>query len=243
MQYPTQILIPELIPRSSWFSNLRSLLSQEQWDIIRKDSYRAAGYRCEICCGKGEKWPVECHERWAFDDATGIQYLEGVIALCPMCHKVKHIGLAETRGEGTAAIAWMARVNGWPSEVAKAARDGAFVQWEERSRRKWQIDYSRAPFVIQQLVRAVVDSTRQPALKVPPVPVSKSKQLLRKMQAERIKQKQADDGRRELEMIERLRITKQTEATERIAYDSAKFKTKKYLSKNKQKHRFAKFAN
>jgi hypothetical protein len=63
------------------------------------------------------------------------------------------------------------------------------------------------------------------------------------MQAERIKQKQADDGRRELEMIERLRITKQTEATERIAYDSAKFKTKKYLSKNKQKHRFAKFAN
>lgn len=161
MQYPTQILIPELIPRSSWFNNLRALLSQAEWDIIRKQRYRAADYRCEICGGKGEKWPVEAHERWRFDDEKQVQYLDGLIALCPMCHKVKHIGLAEMRGYYPAAKAWMAKVNNWPIDVCEVAIRGAFRQWDERSMIRWTVDYSQAPISVRQLVEPIVESRQQ----------------------------------------------------------------------------------
>ena len=60
----------ELVPQSSWGNNLRSEanLSKGQWDKLRKESYRKANYKCEICGEKGPKWPVECHEIWHYDD-------------------------------------------------------------------------------------------------------------------------------------------------------------------------------
>ena len=57
----------ELVPKTSWFTNLRSLVSKEQWDKIRNKVYWKAGYKCEICGSKGPKWPVECHEIWHYD--------------------------------------------------------------------------------------------------------------------------------------------------------------------------------
>jgi hypothetical protein len=159
MQQNRPILIPELIPRSSWFNNLRSLLAQDQWDIIRKQAYRAAGYRCEICGGKGEKWPVEAHERWWFDDKNSIQYLDGLIALCPLCHKVKHIGFTEIRGGVPAYIAaraWMARINNWSEDVCEIAIREEFQRWEERNRINWKVDYSQAPYIVQGMVRDII---------------------------------------------------------------------------------------
>jgi hypothetical protein len=79
----------ELVPATSWFDNLRSLLPPAEWDALRKATSQAAGHRCEICGGRGPKWPVECHERWQYDDATHVQTLTGLIALCPECHRVK----------------------------------------------------------------------------------------------------------------------------------------------------------
>jgi 5-methylcytosine-specific restriction endonuclease McrA len=89
----------ELVPKTSWCKNLRNELTQEDWDVLRKEAYRRAGYECEICGGRGEKWPVECHERWEYDDAANVQSLSGLVALCPKCHRVKHIGRVE-RMEG-----------------------------------------------------------------------------------------------------------------------------------------------
>lgn len=85
----------ELVPSTSWFSNLRSLLSSEEWDKIRRGCYKNANYKCEICSGVGPKHPVECHETWEYDEKQGIQKLIGLIALCPSCHEVKHVGLEE----------------------------------------------------------------------------------------------------------------------------------------------------
>ena len=84
----------ELVPQSSWGNNLRSEanLSKEQWDRLRKESYKKANYKCEICGDKGPKWPVECHEIWNYDDQTHTQTLKGLISLCPTCHKAKHLG-------------------------------------------------------------------------------------------------------------------------------------------------------
>ena len=72
----------ELVPSTSWGNNLRSEanLSKDRWDTLRRQSYRKAGYRCEICSEKGPTHPVECHEIWHYDDETKTQTLKGLIS-------------------------------------------------------------------------------------------------------------------------------------------------------------------
>src|SRR5688500_8134041 len=50
---PRTLLTVELVPRTCWFSNLRSELSQDEWDRLRRSVYERAGNRCEVCGGKG----------------------------------------------------------------------------------------------------------------------------------------------------------------------------------------------
>jgi len=45
---------------------------------------------CEICNGKGDKWPVECHETWSYNNNHLAQTLKGLISLRPNCHGAKH---------------------------------------------------------------------------------------------------------------------------------------------------------
>lgn len=130
----------ELVPSTAWGANLRSILSKPEWDKLRKIVYREAGYVCEVCGGKGSKWPVECHEVWKYDDKLFIQKLERMIALCPACHEVKHIGFAGTRGRGTEAIKHLAKVNGWNLEYAESYVRSMFMLWESRSRHEWTLD-------------------------------------------------------------------------------------------------------
>lgn len=130
----------ELVPKSCWFSNVRSCVSKSDWDKLRKSTYRAAGYKCEVCGDKGPKWPVECHEVWNYDDKHKIQKLERMIALCPSCHEVKHIGLANVRGRYGKAVKHLAKVNGWTEEQADHYARSAFNVWAERSDWKWELD-------------------------------------------------------------------------------------------------------
>lgn len=132
----------ELVPQTSWFTNLRSELPASEWDKIRRKCYRDAGYVCEVCGGRGPAHPVECHEIWRYDDGNKVQKLCGVIALCPSCHEVKHIGLANMRGNLGRAINHMARVNGWTPSEANAAVNAAFDVWRDRSEHKWTVDIS-----------------------------------------------------------------------------------------------------
>ena len=52
------ILTIELVPKSCWFSNLRDHLTEAQWKEVKLSTFKAAGNRCEICQGVGDKWPV-----------------------------------------------------------------------------------------------------------------------------------------------------------------------------------------
>ena len=130
----------ELVPSTCWFTNLRSELSKSQWDQLRKATYRKANYRCEICGGKGDKHPVEAHEIWHYDDANLIQSLQGIIALCPACHQVKHIGLAQLRGKEEEAANHLKKVNGWNKLQTQKYILEAFQIWNERSQYQWQLD-------------------------------------------------------------------------------------------------------
>ena len=134
------VLLPELVPSSAWNVNLRSELKAVRWDEIRKFVYRRAGYRCEICGGRGVKHPVEAHEKWEYK--KGVQRLVGLLALCPSCHECKHLGLAEVRGRLEVVIGQMIKVNGMSrAEVLKIV-EGAKREWFERSKSGWILDLS-----------------------------------------------------------------------------------------------------
>ena len=135
-------LVVELVPRTSWFSNVRSEVSAAEWDRIRRDVYRRAGHRCELCGGRGSEHPVECHEVWAYDDERHEQRLDRMIALCPACHEVKHIGLASARGRTDVALTHLAVVNGWTMPEAIAHVVAAKQRWEQRSAYEWVLDLS-----------------------------------------------------------------------------------------------------
>jgi hypothetical protein len=133
-------LTVELVPKTSWYNNVRALVDELGWDRIRRQVYRQAEYRCEICGGRGPEHPVECHEVWRYDDRTRVQMLVRMIALCPACHQVKHLGFANVKGKGAQARAHLARVNGWTLAQADAYISEAFQVWAQRSQGPWTLD-------------------------------------------------------------------------------------------------------
>lgn len=137
-----KLLTIELVPRTSWYKNVRSNVSKEEWERLKKIISSRAGHRCEICGGRGARWPVECHEIFAYDDERHVQKLIGLMALCPACHEVKHIGLAGLRGKSNSARAHLAKVNGWSMEDAELYIEGCFEIWHRRSRHQWNLDLS-----------------------------------------------------------------------------------------------------
>lgn len=132
----------ELVPKPLWYINLRSALTPSQWDTLRKACYKRAGHKCEICGGKGQKWPVECHEIWEYDDIACVQTLVGLIALCPDCHQVKHIGFAEQNGKLKEAMNHLAKVNQWPEVITREYVIEQFALWKKRSQFSWKCDLS-----------------------------------------------------------------------------------------------------
>jgi hypothetical protein len=138
-------LVPDLVPRSSFFKNLRSLLKSSEWDTVRRAIYQKAGVKCEIC---GTKGGLDCHEVWEYDEASGIQTLTGLIALCVKCHEVKHVGLAQVRGRLEHAISHMQKVNGIDRLEAEKIIEKAFKTWKRRSSLSWKLDVTRLETLI-----------------------------------------------------------------------------------------------
>jgi hypothetical protein len=133
-------LTVELVPETCWYSKVRSELSTTEWDLIRRHAYQAAGYRCETCAGHGPREPVHCHEVWHYNDHTLVQRLERMIALCPNCHEVKHIGHANTIGRGHHARTWLAKINHWTPDQVEAYLAQQGELWLKRSRHQWRLD-------------------------------------------------------------------------------------------------------
>ena len=142
----TYKLVSEIVPSTSWYNNVRSNVSAKEWDYLRKKSYEAAGNVCEICgdTGKNQGFNhnVECHEIWEYDDKTLTQTLTGLISLCPYCHKVKHPGLAQLKGESDIVITQLMRVNEITKKEAEHYLGEAFSVYFERSLKQWTLDIS-----------------------------------------------------------------------------------------------------
>jgi hypothetical protein len=136
----------ELVPKTSWYTNVRSHVSPEEWDIIRKKSYTFADNKCEICgdngTNQGVRHRVECHEIWHYDDEKKKQTLKGMISLCPNCHKTKHVGLAQLRGEEDIVVRQLMKVNNMTEDEAYDYIDRSGQKWIERSQYDWELDIS-----------------------------------------------------------------------------------------------------
>jgi hypothetical protein len=140
----TPILTIELVPRSSWCDNVRSQVSRSEWDRLRKLVYAEYQHRCGICKAKGR---LAAHEIWEYNDETAQQTLKGMIALCDLCHHIKHLGLAEilaSQGKLNleSFISHYCRVNRCSVQDFVEHRESAFEQWIKRSAHPWKVDVS-----------------------------------------------------------------------------------------------------
>ena len=99
----------ELVPDSCWYSNLRSILSPAQWDVVRKEAYSRSGGECMICGRRAVR--LEAHEQWEYDEKNSIQKLKDVIAVCRDCHEVIHIGRTQLKGDEKKASEHFMKVN------------------------------------------------------------------------------------------------------------------------------------
>jgi len=82
---------------------------------------------------------------WQYDDEKHLQTLVGFIALCDMCHHVKHIGLAgilasEGKLDYNKVVEHFMKVNGCDLKTFESHRDEAFKKWKERSAQDWTVD-------------------------------------------------------------------------------------------------------
>ena len=76
-------------PISTWGITLASRLEWAEWNKIRQECFKKAGYACEYC-GSGQN--LHCHEVWSYDDKKKIQRLVDFKCICELCHDVKHYG-------------------------------------------------------------------------------------------------------------------------------------------------------
>lgn len=137
-------LTSEIVPKTCWYSNVRAQVTTAEWDVIRKFSYAKANNVCEICgdTGKNQGYNhnVECHEIWEYTNNK--QILKGLIALCPHCHKVKHPGLANMKGESKLVLSHLMKVNKISKADAEYYLSEVFEEWAERSQQDWELDIS-----------------------------------------------------------------------------------------------------
>ena len=124
---------------------MRTCVTQQDWERLRRPIFRRAGHACEACGAtedrESRRW-LEAHERWQFDEQTGVQSLRRLIALCSPCHLVTHFGYANVQGRTDEALAHLRKVNGMTLVEALAHVHAAEDVWISRSGRMWELDLS-----------------------------------------------------------------------------------------------------
>lgn len=136
-------LFVDLVPKSCWFTNVRSCVSEKDWERLRRMITTRAGQRCEVCGRAADRdagrW-LEAHERWSYDGETRVQSLRRLICLCTDCHQTTHFGLASIRGKDGEALLHLQSVTGLSADDAREYVDAAFELWHQRSLTHWELD-------------------------------------------------------------------------------------------------------
>ena len=128
-----------MVPDSCWHSNLRSLLTPAQWDIVRREAYARAGGKCMLCGAEARR--LEAHEQWEYDEKNCVQRLADVVAVCKSCHEVIHIGRTALMGREREAEAHFMKVNGCTyAEYRKALGEATEAHRRRNKVAEWALD-------------------------------------------------------------------------------------------------------
>lgn len=131
----------ELVPDGCWHSNLRHILSREQWEWIKKDAKERFDGKCAIC-GKKSKI-LDAHEVWEYDSKKGIQKLKDVISVCKDCHSAIHIDFTAVKGNLDKAEEQYMKVNNCSYVQMKKDLDLAHKEHNRLNQvSEWAIDIS-----------------------------------------------------------------------------------------------------
>lgn len=131
----------DMIPKTSYFKNVRSLFTESDWNLIRHHIYERTGNRCECCGCKRGKY-LEAHERWIFDYENKTQKLIRIIALCRLCHQTTHYGHSRVFKDIKKINEHLMKVRGFSEEELKNHIKDAYEIWKDRNKINWNIDVS-----------------------------------------------------------------------------------------------------
>lgn len=134
----------ELVPRTCWWSNVRSHVTRSQWEICKTYARAKTAGTCWIC-DQIPKGPLEAHEIWRYNDDRGIQTLVDIVPLCKTCHQVKHLGrtrVVSNPWQWERVITHLAAVNNWSDRQVEKYVTLQFQIWELRSQSEWTLDIS-----------------------------------------------------------------------------------------------------
>jgi hypothetical protein len=145
--YESRKLNFQLVPRSCWYVNLRSVLPN--WSEISNKVRKPC--ICSICGVKKPITELHAHEVWSYDDVTHEQHLADLICVCEDCHNAIHIGHANIEGKGAIALQYYMKINGLTKEQADRDYREAFIVWGERSTHKWSISESEIYAKVKEL--------------------------------------------------------------------------------------------
>jgi hypothetical protein len=150
---PSPRLAVELIPKPCWGKNLRNALPRAKWEQLSDQVRTQYNQRCGICGASGK---LHCHERWRYDETAFVQRLDGLIALCELCHQAKHMGRTATLArEG---VLDYNRVVEHFCQVNKCSRGSfdiylseEYADWDWRNKHEWRTDFGEYAARITQL--------------------------------------------------------------------------------------------
>ena len=149
----------ELVPSTMWGKNVRKVVSQENWELLR-EIYGASefvldpecsparcieDYRqpiCKVCSAADSEGSLDLHEVWQFDDERLIQKLVDLIPVCQKCHLAVHLGRAAQLGLYERAVEHLAKINQWSRSDIDRYTKKAVDTWLRRSENAYQLDVS-----------------------------------------------------------------------------------------------------
>lgn len=137
------LLAVDMVPDSCQIKSLRQSIEADRWRIIAASVAAAAGYRCELCLGRGRRYAVGCHAVFDYDQHAGVQELTGFVAVCPGCAEARYVHLAEAKGRYEAAYKRLLMVNRWTPEEADKHIARARALYERRCEIEWLQDFRR----------------------------------------------------------------------------------------------------
>ena len=111
----------DLIPVSAHGCSLCNLLTDKDWQAVRKPRIEAVHQVCQAC-GRHQRRYIQAHELWEYHlpeiGNQGIQRLGDIAVLCKDCHAMFHLALAELQGHYEETMQRLMALHRWDTETA-----------------------------------------------------------------------------------------------------------------------------